>query len=38
VVLVEVDKLDNLERSYPNYFGDVQIFKEQLRLVTKGKL
>lgn len=37
IVLVEVDKLDNLKRSYPNYFGDVQLFKSQLRLVTKGK-
>lgn len=37
VVLVEVDKLDNLERAYPNYFGDVQLFKEQLRQLTRGR-
>lgn len=37
VVLVEVDKIDNLRLSYPNYFGDVQLFKEQLRLVVKGQ-
>ena len=37
VVLVEVDKIDNLKAAYPNYFGDVTLFKEQLRLVTKGQ-
>ena len=37
VVLVEVDKLDSLKAAYPNYFGDVDIFTRQLRLVTQGK-
>jgi hypothetical protein len=37
VVLVEVDKIENLKLAYPNYFGDVQLFKEQLRQITKGK-
>ena len=37
VVLVEVDKIENLKLAYPNYFGDVELFKTQLRLVTLGK-
>lgn len=37
VVLVEVDKIANLKAAYPNYFGDVGLFKTQLRLVTKGQ-
>ncbi len=37
VVLVEVDKLDSLKAAYPNYFGDVDLFTSQLRLVTQGK-
>ncbi len=37
VVLVEVDKIDNLKAAYPNYFGDVELFKSQLRLITRGK-
>ena len=37
VVLVEVDKIDNLKTAYPNYFGDVSLFKTQLRLITKGQ-
>jgi ppGpp synthetase/RelA/SpoT-type nucleotidyltranferase len=37
IVLVEVDKIENLKVAYPNYFGDVQLFKEQLRQITKGK-
>lgn len=36
-VLVEVDKLENLERAYPNYFGDVQLFRRQLSLIAIGK-
>jgi hypothetical protein len=36
-VLVEVDKVENLREAYPNYFGDVQLFKKQLRDITKGK-
>lgn len=37
VVLVEVDKIDNLKAAYPNYFGDVELFKSQLRLITLGR-
>ena len=37
IVLVEVDKIENLKAAYPNYFGDVQLFKDQLRQITKGK-
>jgi Region found in RelA / SpoT proteins len=37
VVLVEVDKIENLKAAYPNYFGDVELFKSQLRLITLGK-
>ena len=37
VVLVEVDKLDNLKLAYPNYFGDVQLFKSNLGKIVKGK-
>jgi len=36
VVLVEVDKIDNLKAAYPNYFGDVELFKSQLRQITRG--
>jgi len=31
IVLVEVDKIENLRLAYPNYFGDVRLFKEILR-------
>jgi hypothetical protein len=37
IVLVEADKLENLKAAYPNYFGDVQLFKKQLNNLTKGK-
>ena len=37
VVLVEVDKIDNLKLAYPNYFGDVSLFKDHLRRITKGQ-
>lgn len=37
VVLVEADKVENLKDAYPNYFGDVQLFKMQLRIIVKGK-
>jgi hypothetical protein len=36
VVLVEADKIENMKRAYPNYFGDVQLFRVQLRNITKG--
>ncbi|MBX6745012.1 MAG: hypothetical protein IRY87_23515 [Acetobacteraceae bacterium] len=37
VVLVEVDKIENLKAAYPNYFGDVDYFKNQLRAITQGQ-
>lgn len=37
IVLVEVDKLENLKDAYPNYFGDVQLFKSQLKRITQGR-
>lgn len=30
-VLVEVDAIDNLKAAYPNYFGDVELFKSKLQ-------
>lgn len=39
IVLVEADKMDDLTKAYPNYFGDVQLFKMQLnRLLGGGSL
>jgi Region found in RelA / SpoT proteins len=35
-VLVEADDIDNLYAAYPNYFGDVQIFKLKLKEITQG--
>lgn len=35
VVLVEVDKIENLKKAYPNYFGDVQEFRRQLVQITR---
>ncbi len=37
IVLVEADKMDLVREAYPNYFGDVQMFKTQLRNITRGK-
>lgn len=36
-VLVEVDQLENLKEAYPNYFGDVELFASNLRLVARGE-
>ena len=36
VVLIEADKMDNLTKAYPNYFGDVQLFKLQLNGLLGG--
>jgi ppGpp synthetase/RelA/SpoT-type nucleotidyltranferase len=36
-VLVSLDKLRNLKAAFPNYFGDVQLFREQLHNITKGR-
>ncbi|NGM20407.1 RelA/SpoT domain-containing protein [Roseomonas stagni] len=35
VVLVEVDKIENLKAAYPNYFGDVHEFRRQLEQITR---
>jgi Region found in RelA / SpoT proteins len=37
VVLVEADKIVGLRDAYPNYFGDVQLFKRQLANILSGK-
>lgn len=37
VVVVEVDKVENLIKTYPNYFGDVSLFVRNLKRVIKGK-
>ncbi|MCZ8041675.1 MAG: RelA/SpoT domain-containing protein [Beijerinckiaceae bacterium] len=36
-VLVEIDKVKNLQDAYPNYFGDVHLFKRQLRRISKAR-
>jgi hypothetical protein len=36
VVLVEADKVESLKEAYPNYFGDVQLFRAQLRNIVTG--
>lgn len=36
IVLVEADKLENMKQAYPNYFGDVQMFRMQLANITSG--
>lgn len=36
VALVEVDKINNLKAAYPNYFGDVDLFRRQLRQIVRG--
>jgi Region found in RelA / SpoT proteins len=35
-VVVEMDKIENLKTAYPNYFGDVQLFKSNLAEVVAG--
>lgn len=37
IVLVEADKVHTLKRAYPNYFGDVQLFKMQLSALLGGR-
>ena len=37
IVLVEVDKVENLKAAYPNYFGDVELFLGHLRGIMLGK-
>ena len=36
-VVVELDKIENLKSAYPNYFGDVQLFKSSLSEVIHGR-
>ncbi len=36
VVLVEVDKINNLKAAYPNYFGDVELFRSHLAQIVHG--
>lgn len=36
VVLIEANKMDSLTKAYPNYFGDVQLFKMQLSKLLNG--
>ncbi|MBI2234520.1 MAG: RelA/SpoT domain-containing protein [Micavibrio aeruginosavorus] len=36
IVLVEVDKIKNLKKAYPNYFGDVSFFSDQLKEISLG--
>lgn len=36
-VLVTSDKIDNLKKAFPNYFGDTKMFARTLRQVIKGK-
>lgn len=36
-VVVELDKVENLREAYPNYFGDVQLFKSRLTSVVRGE-
>ncbi|MBW9051120.1 RelA/SpoT domain-containing protein [Rhizobium mesosinicum] len=37
VVTVEVSRVENLVRTYPNYFGDVGVFLGNLRRIVQGK-
>ena len=36
IVLVEAGKLENVKYGFPNYFGDVQLFKGNLQKIVKG--
>ncbi|TAV21310.1 hypothetical protein ELI36_32735 [Rhizobium ruizarguesonis] len=37
VVTVEVSRVNNLVRTYPNYFGDVGVFLNNLRRIVRGQ-
>ena len=37
-VLVAADKIEELIEGYPNYYGEVQLFKRSLRDITYGKI
>jgi hypothetical protein len=36
-VVVELDNVENLREAYPNYFGDVQLFKSRMMAVVRGE-
>lgn len=36
-VLVEVDKVEKLVETYPNYFGDVSLFVRNLESITRER-
>lgn len=36
-VVVELDRVENLRDAYPNYFGDVQLFKNNLGRIVGGE-
>ncbi len=36
-VLVALDKVRNLQKAFPNYFGDVQLLRAQLQHICKGR-
>jgi hypothetical protein len=36
-VLVAADGFEALKAAYPNYFGDVQMFAQQLKSITQGQ-
>jgi hypothetical protein len=37
-VFVEAEKVASLRKAYPNYFGDVELFKAQLQRVSNGEM
>lgn len=36
-LFVSLSQLNDLRRAFPNYFGDVRLFREQLRHICKGR-
>ena len=36
IVVVELDKIEDLKDAYPNYFGDVRLFKNNLTEIVEG--
>lgn len=36
-VLIEADKVEDLKEAYPNYYGDVRYFINNLTRVVKGR-
>jgi len=37
IVLVEADKIETVKEAFPNYFGDVKLFCNQLNKITGGE-